>query len=404
MKNKILISFICILFFNTIGTSVFDYSFPNISKISRKADNKKESFIKINQALIQTISEKISKHYLNLFKHRVFNGCVLVAIDGNIIYENAFGYSDIHQKAPLTTNNIFQLASVSKIFTATAIMKLYEQGKLDINQTLQYYFPQFPYNTITIKQLLNHTSGLPNYLNLMKDVVRQDTTLSSQSVLDFFAAHKYKLEYKPGRRYHYCNTNYVLLACLVEKISGSSFSDFLKKEIFTPAEMPHTNTIQYVDMFDKNTTTSSEYKKRYMPLYACDFILGDKSIYSSTHDLLNFSKNLMDGKILSPTTLQMMTEGVPTKRYGMYYGFGLRIRDAKDSAKMIIFHNGWWHGYRTAFQMRPKDRVTVIVLSNHIHKTAYYTYPVFQAIDEVLYNNKTEINSNQEIYPTLGDE
>jgi CubicO group peptidase (beta-lactamase class C family) len=115
----------------------------------------------------------------------------------------------------------------------------------------------------------------------------------------------------------------------------------------------------------------------------------------------------LNGKILNDTLIELMTKGVKTNRYGMLYGYGIRIKNYQDSSKTIWFHNGWWHGYRTSFQMRPKDKVTVIVLSNHIHKTTYYTEPIYQTIDEVLYNVDNKFNpsnSQQKVYPELDDE
>lgn len=364
------------------------------------------SHLKLNSSALQFLTNKIHEHYERLFHQKAFNGCVFIAIDDKIIYENAWGYSDIKQKICLSTNSLFQLASVSKIFTATAILKLYEQNKIQLNDPVQKYFPEFPYSEVTIHHLLNHTSGLPNYLHLMPEIGRQDTVLSHQSVLQFLIKRKLRPEFKAGRRHKYCNTNYAVLACLIEKVSGMSFSVFLKKEVFIPAGMFNTNTIHFIDIFDENTTTSHEYKSRHVPFYAGDFILGDKSIYSNIHDLYAFGQAFLNGKILADSTIRLMTKGVKTNKYGMLYGYGLRIRNYEDSNQTIWFHNGWWHGYRTSFQMRPKDKVIVIVLSNHIHKTTYYTSPIFQTIDEVLYNKSIDSSENNQkkIYPTLDEE
>ncbi len=407
MKNKHILLFIFFLIFFTkpAETDVSSYFKDNTTdtKISIKNINK----IELNTNTIRSLSQKIHEHYEKLFKQKMFNGCVLVAINNKIIYENAFGYSDIKRKKCLNTNSVFQLASVSKIFTSIAILKLYEKKLLNIHDEVQKYIPEFPYSFIKIQHLLRHTSGLPNYLHWMPDIGRQDTILSHHSVLNLLVQKKPHPEFKAGRKYKYCNTNYALLACLVEKISGMNYSDFLKKEIFIPCNMPNTNTIYFVDVFDENTASSLEYKSRNIPFYAGDFILGDKSIYSNIHDLFNFSQCLLNNKILNDTMMHIMTSGVNTKKYGILYGCGIRIKDVQDSSKTIWFHNGWWHGYRTSFQIRPKDKVTVIVLSNQIYKTTYYTYPVFQTIDEILYQeNSTEPNRNDEkhLYPTLDDE
>jgi CubicO group peptidase (beta-lactamase class C family) len=416
MKNKtflFLVLYLFLLVYNagTNETNKVINKYVSISfNASPKETNTSSTIEKLNASTLRILANKIHEHYEKLFQHKAFNGCVLVAIEDKIIYENAWGYSDIRQKQCLNTNSIFQLASVSKVFTAVAVLKLYEQNKLQLTDLVTKYIPDFPYKDVGIHHLLNHTAGLPNYLHLMPEIGRQDTILSHWSVMDFLIRKKLRQEFKTGKRHKYCNTNYAVLACLIEKISGMSYSDFLKKEIFIPLNMNQTNTIHYVDIFDENTTTSHEYKSRAVPFYAGDFILGDKSIYSSIHDLFQFSQAFLNGKVLKDSTIRLMTQGIKTNRYGMLYGYGIRIKHNEDTDKTIWFHNGWWHGYRTSFQMRPKDKVTVIVLSNHIHKTTYFTHPIFQTIDEILYqentdnSNSEEKNSTHTVYPKLDDE
>lgn len=409
-RYSLLMLLFVLLFYKPAETNIAEYfADKNFSWLLHTSEKERPSHKKemlLSASALQELSNKIHEYYENLFRHKSFNGCVLVAIGDKIIYQNAFGYSDIRQKTCLHIHSLFQLASVSKIFTATAVLKLYEQKQIDLYAPVQKYIPEFPYPNITIHHLLTHTSGLVNYLHTMQNIGRQDTVLSHQSVLQYLVHKKPRTEFRAGKRYKYCNTNYAILACLIERASGMSYSDFLKKEIFIPLDMKHTNTIYYVDVFDESTTSSHEYKSRSVPFYAGDFILGDKSIYSDIQDLFKFSQHFMNKKILHDTIMQKMFKGVKTNRYGILYGYGIRIRDYEDSAKMVVFHNGWWHGYRTSFQMRPKDKITLIVLSNHIHKTTYYTYPVFQTIDEVLYkNNKTSKDSIfKSSYPGLDEE
>lgn len=400
MKNKYLyiIIFFILLSYKPAETSVNKYT----TLVNQSFEKPVETF-KVNSKVLYLIKNKIDEYYKNLYRQSAFNGCVLVAIDNQIIYKNALGYNDAKNKILLDTQNIFQMASVSKIFTATAVLKLYEAKKLNIHEHVIHYIPDFPYKDVTIYQLLNHTAGLPNYLYLMPEIGRQDTMLSHQSVLQFLIHKKPKPEFRPGKRHKYCNTNYAILACIIEKVSGMSYSDFLKKEIFIPCNMTKTNTIHYIDIFDENTTLSNEYKSRTVPFYAGDFILGDKSIYSNIQDLFRFSQMFLNKKILSDTTLKIMLSGVKTNHYDMLYGCGIRIKNYQDSSQMIWFHNGWWHGYRTCFQMRPKDKVTIIVLSNHIYKTTYYTQPIYEIIDEILYQKNNSSHPHQ-MYPSIDNE
>ena len=181
-----------------------------------------ELHIEAPETFTPTVATRLGTQVDSLFRHlhkkKGFNGTVLVTKYDQIIYRGAFGYADFKTKDTLSTQTVFQLASVSKQFTAVAVMMLKEQGKLNYDDSLQVYIPDFPYKGITIKQLLTHRSGLPNY-TYFSDKLWPDrkVDLNNDDVLSMMAVHKPNIYYQPDRTFSYSNTGYALLASVVEK-------------------------------------------------------------------------------------------------------------------------------------------------------------------------------------------
>ncbi|MGE0568721.1 MAG: serine hydrolase domain-containing protein, partial [Bacteroidia bacterium] len=290
-------------------------------------------------------------------------------------------YKNRKDTRELTDTTKFQLASVSKVITATAVLMLYEKGLINLDSTYTSYFPDFNYNTITIRQLLTHRSGLANYLYFMNTEIGTLPKLSNQEVYDQMCFKLPAPYLKPDRRFNYCNTNYALLALLVEKVSGMSFEDFLQKEIFNPLGMKNTCTINDID----STEIAHAYNEKWRPDIrdASDYVLGDKSVFSTAYDMFLFSKALYQNKLLKEETQQLAYKAWNKERHTKNYGFGWRMRDFKDPVKKEVFHNGWWHGYRTAFHRRLHDKITIVVLSNQLNKTAYHTFRIYEILDNL---------------------
>jgi CubicO group peptidase (beta-lactamase class C family) len=311
-----------------------------------------------------------------------FNGSVIVSKNGEVIYQKAFGYADKESKTPLTDTTMFQLASVSKVITATSVLMLVEKGLVKLEDPFANYFPEFPYPEITVKHLLAHRSGLPNYLYFLNDLVSNKTIkLSNRDVLDLMIERKPALYLKPNKAFNYCNTNYALLALLVEKVSGRTFSNFLQEEIFSPLGMKHSGTILSMDVFEKSISKPYDQKWKPIEIDASDYVVGDKSIYSTPFDLFLFSEALYQQKLLNAETQELAFSALSKEKKLSNYGLGWRMRDFKDAEKKEVYHNGWWHGYRTAFHRRLKDKVTIVVLSNQLNRTAYHTWKIYQALD-----------------------
>jgi CubicO group peptidase (beta-lactamase class C family) len=199
--------------------------------------------------------------------------------------------------------------------------------------------------------------------------------LTNQSVLNLLTKHKPDAYFKPGRRFQYNNTNFVILALLVEKLSGQSFQAFVKQNVFDVCGMSNTFFFSVTDSM-KNQAFGFDYRKRPIGTDEFDYVVGDKGICSTTQDMLLFSKYLFEGKVVSGIDEAMKPHARTGN--GRYYGLGFRINP--NGGDTIIFHNGWWHGYRTAFQYRKSDKTTLVVLSNRLDKNVYQTSRIFNAL------------------------
>jgi len=302
-------------------------------------------------------------------KRNGFRGTALVAYKDQIIMTYAHGYSDYRSKEKINIHSNFQLASVSKSFTATSIMILKEKGLLNYNDLVVTHIPEFPYDNITIEQLLHHTSGLQNYMFLVDNYWKNDSCITNEDVLDLLVKYKLPLNNWPGRRFTYSNTGYVMLALIVERISGEPFSDFLEENIFMPAGMKNTYTYN-LDILDTVSNRVIAYNRRGRRLFRYDFepndlILGDKSVISNVNDLFLYQKALNSYKIVKEESLaEAYSKGHTNSRYKreFNYGFGWRIK--KRGKQNLIYHNGLWHGFVSTLSREIDHDITVILLNN----------------------------------------
>ncbi len=301
-----------------------------------------------------------------------FNGGILVAKGGNIIFEKYKGFVNLNSAEKINENTPLHIASVSKTFTAMAILKLQELGKLNINDSLTKYFPNFNYAGVTIKCLLNHRSGLPNYLHFLKQVGWPDSVmLKNEDILNLIIAKKTLLPPASiaDTRFAYCNTNYALLALIIEKVSGMSYPAFMQKNIFTAIGMK--NTFVHFDGDNKTVSKSFDWKGRPILNTNLDGIYGDKNIYSTPQDLLKWDRILADSVFLTNNSKALAYAPYSNEKPGIKnYGLGWRMNIYPDGKK-IIFHNGWWHGNNAAFIRLVKDDVTIIAMSNRFARQVY---------------------------------
>jgi CubicO group peptidase (beta-lactamase class C family) len=318
-----------------------------------------------------------------------FNGSVLVASKGKILYERYFGMADLAANRKITPESPTQLASTSKPFTAGAICLLKDRGLLRFDDLVNKYITNFPYPNITIRNLLSHRSGLPDYLHfgIPLRTPGMPKLMSNDELLDILAAKVPKLNFTPDTRFTYCNTNYAVLASIVEKISGISFPLFMKKMLFEPLGMKNTSIYgineQHPSNYCKNYKGSAWTEQKDMEH---DGIYGDKGCYSTVRDMYKWDQALYSSTFLKKTTLQEAYAPYSMEKPGVKnYGLGWRMLLYPDGQK-IIFHNGYWHGNNTDFYRFIDENFTIIVLGNKYNKQIYY-HP--QGIFNIIKGNQT---------------
>ncbi len=327
-------------------------------------------------SVTQKVSVKIDSLLKRIHKRQDFNGSILVAKNGKLIFTEEYGYADFNKKTEIDKKSVFQLASVSKQFTATAILVLYEKGLIGLDDKVVKYFTNFPYEDITIKQLLNHTSGLPKYFWLAEHEWKNNKPPTNIEMIEMMAEYKLPLFFRPGSRFDYSNTGYFVLASIIEKISEKSYGDFLNTNIFEPLQMNNSYVYRFEQDIVKDDQLSGYrlYRRwRHAKISATvnDAIVGDKNVYSTAEDLLKWINGLNSGKIISKNTLQEMYSKGETK-YGrkIPYGYGFRIND-KTSEK-IIYHNGKWNGFSTSIKQYTDSDLVIITLEHSNYNSLNY--------------------------------
>ena len=366
---------------------------PSTDKIEPVKAKKPAAFSGVSAREKEYYSSAIAPLYQSLLLRTGFNGAILLAKNGEIVFEDYHGYINLKTKEPITSNSTFHIASVSKTFTAAVILKLMEEGKLNLEDNVEKYLPGFPYNGITIKDLLSHRSGLPKYDHFMdgtistvvmvknkkgKMVKRIKTSKApvqitglpnNNDVLQYMIKYRPAPEASPNRRYSYCNTNYAMLALIVERITQMPFPVYMQENVFKPLGMTSTyvfsvkDTAKYIPSYNYN---NSPFK-----LQKLDCIYGDKNVYSTVRDLLLWDKALYFGNFISLKSLDMAFQPYSNESRGFKnYGLGWHLL-IKPPDPTIVYHNGWWHGNNAVFKRLVADSATVIILGNKFNKNIW---------------------------------
>lgn len=326
----------------------------------------------ISETERQKISAQCQLFYDTVLAPSAFNGGIIVAKGGNIIFEKYKGFVNMSNGDLITAFTPLHIASISKTFTAMAVLKLQEEGKLNINDTITRFFPSFNYPGVTVKTLLNHRSGLPNYLYFMEKAGwSTDSVISNNDVLTWLINKKSEIKdiSTADTKFTYCNTNFALLALIIEKVSGLSYPDFMKKNIFDPIGLK--NTFVHHSGDNKMRSKSFDWKGREIPDNFLDIVYGDKNIYSTPQDLLLWDRALTDTSFLSVKSLEAAYTPYSNERPGIKnYGLGWRM-NIYDNGKKIIFHTGWWHGNNAIFIRLLDADATIIVISNRYARSVF---------------------------------
>ncbi|MCK9401503.1 MAG: beta-lactamase family protein [Bacteroidales bacterium] len=300
-----------------------------------------------------------------------FNGCVLYGEKGRLVFKKAYGYDDFKTKKRLTVSSAFQLASVSKMFTAMAIMILKEEGLLDYDDSVRQYIPELPYPGITIRHLLNHRSGLPDYMHFSDNYWDQTKPLTNEDMIRIMADYQPPRYFSAGNGFDYCNSNYALLASVVERITKKPFDQFIREKIFDPLDMGDSfiyhleegkKIPQYVQVGIAGHRPSRGMPREELNHYQ-NGVVGDKGVYTTVEDLFKWDQALYKSLLVSETTLnEAYTEGSPRfSKWRDNYGFGWRIKAVRVNT---VYHFGWWKGFRSYFIRDLDQEKTIIVLTN----------------------------------------
>ncbi|MGN7824413.1 serine hydrolase domain-containing protein [Chitinophaga sp. 22536] len=319
------------------------------------------------------LQRELNAFYTGKLLRSGFNGAILVAKKGVIIFEQYHGLENYRTKTPVVDSSAFQLASVSKTFTGAAVLWLAEKKKLSLEDSIQKFFPEFPYKGINVRMLLNHRSGLPNYLyfcdSLWKD---QAAFITNDQVIRLMEQHKPPIQHLPDTHFQYCNTNYLLLASIIEKATGQKYADFMQQTFFKPLQMVNTFVYDPASATRRHQTQSHKYNGQAEPDTYFDGVMGDKGIYSTARDMLKWDQALYSGQLLDSATLKAAYTPYSHEKPGIRnYGLGWRLMVYPDSTKNIVYHNGWWHGNNTVFYRFVQDTTTLIILGNKYNRGIY---------------------------------
>lgn len=341
--------------------------------------------------------QRIDSFLTSLHESGNLNGNILLAEKGKVIYNKSFGVLNDSTKEKLNENSIFRLASVSKQFTAMAIVILKEKGKLKYNAEISKYIPELShYSNITIKHLLNHTSGIPQNFSIDKSF---GNIATNTDLIAALAKYKPKVTFKPNTKWEYNNTNYNLLASIIEKVSGMSYGDYLAQTIFKPLEMENTfvytrgyvpkkvaNYVYgyvYSDVLKKYVL--AEDMDKYKWILLDEGIVGSQGVYSTVIDLLKWDRALYTNKLITnESKREIFTSSVLDDKSKTEYGFGWRIDDNGVYGTML-WHGGSWPGYGTYIERHIQHDKTMIILVNYVDYAKNGFFPISD-LRKILYD------------------
>ena len=339
---------------------------------------------------------------------------VLVMKGDKIIFDKGYGIADIDTKVPIDGNTFFNIASVSKQFTAVAILQLAEEGKLSLEDPVSKYFPEFKatfWNDIRIKHLLSHSSGVPDARG---GIPREQKITGDEALAMSYLPDLDFLHFQPGEAYEYINPTFVLCGAIVEKVSGQPFPEYVEEHIFRPAGMEHTlyfdpqhqdlipnmaHGYEYADVEDmpEERTADSSQSKEPKNWYEYDYgeetffaTRPDGGIYTSTHEFVQWEKALRANKVFSEASRidaqspHTFASDSPWSDYqnrpNTWYGYGWFVEPKTDTTKEVIFHTGDNGGFKILAARYPEDNALVLIFAN---RADWDRYPLMQQIEEI---------------------
>ena len=346
----------------------------------------------VSDEYINEKKQKIDSFYNKNINSPYYSGGFIVVKNGRVIYEDYKGFANLKTGKKIDATTPIHLASVSKVLTATAILRLVQQDNITLDQKVTDWLPKFPYKSTTIRTLLNHRSGLQHYANfpgLMKKNWNRKKILTNQDIYNLLAQNKFRLKTPNDTHFDYCNTNYVILALIIEKATGLNYRQAMQELIFKPLGMTNSYVFKYET--DRETASKSYRGNTIFPWDQFDDLYGDKNIYSTPRDLVKFDMGTYSPEFIKPELIQEAYFGYSTIHVAKPikdYGLGMRMRFLPPNNEKMIYHNGWWHGNNTSFVPVKKDTVTVVCLGNKYSNRPYATLSM---VSSLFYEKKTEI-------------
>lgn len=347
---------------------------------------------KVRKSGHEEVVSFIEKYYQSVWEQGDLWGGVLVAKGDEILFENYRGFAQDQLQDPIDAKTPLHVASVSKTLTAMATLKLIEAGKLNLSDDISKFFPNFPYQDITVKSLLSQRSGLPKYEHFIEHITPQPVELSkafltNQDILNIMIKHKPELARMPNTGFMYCNTNYALLALIIEKITETDFPEAMQQMVFRPLKMTNTYVFQEKDL---ESAAKSFYQRgpKVYPYDRLDLIYGDKNVYTTPRDLLNFSRAIYSDNFLKDELMAQVFEPYSNEKAGVNnYGLGFRMKIFDENSK-LTYHNGWWHGTNSVFAHLLKSKVTIIAIGNKYSQRVYSALALSALFDNFPYETE----------------
>ena len=366
-----------------------------IEDVFKRKDNRLENE--------DSISSVIKKYYKSIWEGGDLWGGFLIAKGDYILYEGYRGFAQDNNQQPIKSSTPLHVASISKTITAMAVMKLVEAGLIKLDDNLVHFFPKFPYQDITVKSLLTQRSGLPKYEYFIDKIDPEPLELSkkfltNQDILNMLIKYKPEIARAPDTGFMYCNTNYALLALIVEKVTKTKFPAAIDQMVFKPLKMKHSYIFQEKDTL---SAAKSFYQRgpKVHPYDRLDLIYGDKNVFTTPRDLFNFSRAMFSEGFLRSDLMKMVFEPYSNEKAGINnYGLGFRMKVYENGAK-LTYHTGWWHGTNSVFAHLLDSNVTIVSIGNKFSRGPYTAialaslfgnYPLeAERLNVILHQNRT---------------
>jgi len=317
----------------------------------------------------ESMTLALDKRLTELHRSDQFNGVVLLAQDGRILFFRTYGHSDPQHRIRLDRNASFNMASITKQFTAFAIMLLADRSLLNYDDPISQHLPEWQYEGVTVRHLLNHTSGVPDYLAIAETEWDSSTLLTNDIMLKLLQDHAPNLDFPVGSKFEYSNTAFVALAVIVERVAGVSFESFLRTNIFEPLKMEHTAMFNLLidESVLKHRVLGIDGNKL-NDLTNLDAVLGDGGMYPTAEDLLKWDQALYGSDLLPQIAInQAFVSGKLVDGTPIGYGFGWFVQDDR-----VVRHTGWWLGFDSLIRRDMEKRSLLIVIDNGSHHSTIY--------------------------------